>query len=505
MKSHAIRTARVPARLSQRHGVRPALEHWLAEADPSRHGLPARAIVLVRRLQAPWASVTSTEAGTRYGTLAAALSCAARPARGEWHGDTVWFADEAELLVCLARDALAGELLSRWWWKLVLRERVPAAARARWLRAVQVAPRALAAMEVRAARTWLQGWTAPEQLQLVQGLTRLFPVAMEAMPAALAGAASTPAMEVRSVPGEHAASLMDTPAAVPMYEGLCRCLLALARDPSALAEPEQVLSLWRGAPRASAPRASTRRARTPAAPPAARGEARFTDRSTAPPVSEPTAQVVSPAPDAPRLPAPTEVPAAPGAVHAVAASLGDAQPDASAAPTSESPPPSMRLEARAPSLLVTEFGGLLFLLNAALQLGLYGDFTQPRRAATLGCSPWRFLLATGRLFGGRPFAADPLAYWLHERAPQRAAGVRARQPGLWRALRERLAQALDLPDPLDLATAVLRLPARIEDGIERVDLHMDLCVLPLPVRLAGLDRDPGWIPAAGCDFRFQFH
>jgi hypothetical protein len=52
---------------------------------------------------------------------------------------------------------------------------------------------------------------------------------------------------------------------------------------------------------------------------------------------------------------------------------------------------------------------------------------------------------------------------------------------------------------------LLRLPADIEDTGERIDVHMDLAGLPLPVRLAGLDRDPGWIPAAGCDVRFQFH
>ena len=48
-------------------------------------------------------------------------------------------------------------------------------------------------------------------------------------------------------------------------------------------------------------------------------------------------------------------------------------------------------------------------------------------------------------------------------------------------------------------------PADIEDGGERIDVHMDLAALPLPMRLAGLDRDPGWIPAAACDVRFHFH
>ena len=42
-------------------------------------------------------------------------------------------------------------------------------------------------------------------------------------------------------------------------------------------------------------------------------------------------------------------------------------------------------------------------------------------------------------------------------------------------------------------------------GGERVDLRLPLDRLPLAVRLAGLDRDPGWIPAAGADFRFHFH
>jgi hypothetical protein len=28
--------------------------------------------------------------------------------------------------------------------------------------------------------------------------------------------------------------------------------------------------------------------------------------------------------------------------------------------------------------------------------------------------------------------------------------------------------------------------------------------LPLSIRLAGLDRNPGWVPASGCDIRFHF-
>jgi hypothetical protein len=51
---------------------------------------------------------------------------------------------------------------------------------------------------------------------------------------------------------------------------------------------------------------------------------------------------------------------------------------------------------------------------------------------------------------------------------------------------------------------LLRLPARVQAGAERIDVVFALQHLPLAVRLAGLDRDPGWVPAAGRDLRFHF-
>ena len=43
---------------------------------------------------------------------------------------------------------------------------------------------------------------------------------------------------------------------------------------------------------------------------------------------------------------------------------------------------------------------------------------------------------------------------------------------------------------------VERLPAR--------DLTLSLADLPIELRLAGLDRDPGWVPAAGRYIAFHF-
>ena len=51
---------------------------------------------------------------------------------------------------------------------------------------------------------------------------------------------------------------------------------------------------------------------------------------------------------------------------------------------------------------------------------------------------------------------------------------------------------------------LLCLPGRVEWDAERLDVHFSLEQLPVAVRMAGLDRDPGWMPAAGRDLRFYF-
>lgn len=186
----------------------------------------------------------------------------------------------------------------------------------------------------------------------------------------------------------------------------------------------------------------------------------------------------------------------------------------------------------------TSHGGVFFLLNVALAWELYGDFTRPRHAL-LSVSPWQFLHASGFALLGRAFAADPLAGWLRAQAPfsrprpasalggtplsllpgTEASGLRSAN-GLamlaprsarpddelrawWPLLRRRLSLALNLPEREAIATC-LNLSARIERRGDRVDVCFPLHQLPLAIRLAGLDRDPGWVPASGCDIRLHF-
>jgi hypothetical protein len=70
-------------------------------------------------------------------------------------------------------------------------------------------------------------------------------------------------------------------------------------------------------------------------------------------------------------------------------------------------------------------------------------------------------------------------------------------------LRARLALALRVPKPR-VARTLLQLPGRVYVSAARVDVVMPLAQLAIEVRLAGLDRDPGWIPRARHDVRFHF-
>ena len=233
--------------------------------------------------------------------------------------------------------------------------------------------------------------------------------------------------------------------------------------------------------------------------------------------------------------------------------------------------------------LSTSFGGLFYLLNAAIGLGLYGDFTAPDQPG-IALSPWTLLGLAGHAWFGEAFAHDALAPWLaraggahprdarpqawavpdialqawgevrevryratarrlrlrhpagfvlfdvprsnaapaaqaaelcRDRALLARARVRVdgRAPGpsrdRWRdwllpLLRVRLARALGVADDAALLDQVCRAQARVTTRPAWVDVTLSLAALPVAIRLAGLDRDPGWIPAAGRDVRLHF-
>ena len=94
------------------------------------------------------------------------------------------------------------------------------------------------------------------------------------------------------------------------------------------------------------------------------------------------------------------------------------------------------------------------------------------------------------------FARSPYWRWLDP-------GVRRLCRWLLPFLVWRLQQALDR-EAADLGPVLLQLPGRLQAGPTHVDLSVPLDAVRLPVRLAGLDRNPGWVPDLARVVSFHF-
>jgi hypothetical protein len=215
----------------------------------------------------------------------------------------------------------------------------------------------------------------------------------------------------------------------------------------------------------------------------------------------------------------------------------------------------------------TEFGGLFFVVNAFLAMGLYPDFTRPLDPA-LPLPPLALADRLGLHWFGARYRRDALHRWIARRGPQvplprswrvepewltpfstgrarhdrstlwhsagfplanrcasaparrlaRTLGVRlasgapgrsgaraGRDPDWLACLALFLAARFRRAAPDDALTpAAFAIPARTVIDEARLDLHFALAALPIALRLAGLDRDPGWLPSEGRDLRFHF-
>jgi hypothetical protein len=75
---------------------------------------------------------------------------------------------------------------------------------------------------------------------------------------------------------------------------------------------------------------------------------------------------------------------------------------------------------------------------------------------------------------------------------------------LARYIEARLARSLDEPNRDALRELVFRHDARVFVNSDRVTVEFPLSAHPIELRMAGLDRDPGWVPAAGRTITFQY-
>jgi hypothetical protein len=160
--------------------------------------------------------------------------------------------------------------------------------------------------------------------------------------------------------------------------------------------------------------------------------------------------------------------------------------------------------------LVTDHAGVFYLVNVATALGLYADGCAPRRTS-VELPLWDFLALVGERLSGRAIRRDPawqLLAELAQRDPKVEPGsdapfaVRPWLVSVMPRVREHLARTLHRRR--GAGALVCRCGGRVAVTASHVDVHFPLAELPIVIRLAGLDRDPGWIPAAGRFVAFHF-
>ena len=68
----------------------------------------------------------------------------------------------------------------------------------------------------------------------------------------------------------------------------------------------------------------------------------------------------------------------------------------------------------------------------------------------------------------------------------------------------RLALSINEPDRSIVRDLVFRHDAQIYVTAERVTVRFSLATHPIALRMAGLDRNPGWVPSAGRSISFEY-
>lgn len=601
--------------------------HLLSSADLRPADLPPGAILFVRRLRDPLPGALDLRAAQALparaweraarAALVDLLRRAHRPIAGPppATAESVLFADQAELLACLALDWLGGLLPARWWWAQQLRAAGPRqAVLAAWADAPEYLPVALAHLSARgqavAFATMLSESEATSLLDRVvarYGLRHLAPAlaslattAPAPAPAAYgddpAHASTPPARPGRAPAPPWSALLPPRAQALSASQLLLGLGLALVHQPQA-ARGElfaQAVRDWLDgahAPAPHTPRPAAISSPLPAgAPASARPSEAQPDTEAQPGTVEPAAPAHEATWGTPAPPAPSRADATPTQeLHADAPAPPTAPPGAALPPEPGEPAatPAQHVDPLAELEIETGLGGLFYLLNLAIQLGLYGDFTTPEDPG-IDLPVWDFLALLGGSLAGDTWRDDPLwallarlrggdeppgarfappdewrapaawlapfdpapcrwsrdagrlrlwtpaagGFWLAEVRAEAAAEPGALLAGLappgsaytleagavpaprvgplerwvdWLAAyaRARLSLALAV-QPDEVGTLLLAARGRVHVAAARLDVLLHLDELPVAVRIAGLDRDPGWVPAAGRWVAFHF-
>jgi len=659
LQFHQVRLHGAPDGLQARQ----RFEAALADFSPSSLNLPPRALLIVNRI-APVARLRlhRTGGGNGFGqAVQAELENKARTASQPWvnsgvaNVEAVLFTDETELMACLLRDWLQGSLALRWWWPLVLEG---LSAPAWWRRAVLPRGEVLPAVfSLLATQGQAVAWVVRlNESEVSQAITAI--LAAHAMPSPSVWLHSESLLQESpisrsnsaqtSTPGQSQNLHKPSPAKGSVSDsiGLRRQLVTLVPEVQnhALTIPQRrllalALGLQRGSSWTRSPAFVVALQTLEISDPVEDED--FGQNRTALP--NPSIRLQENQPMLTDfLEAGDKDTASSHAgnfkekslpVVRLVEPLNEVQSENISPYTSVPFESSFQIEPPNPPIspkhithysnelvthnlptIETQFGGLFYLLNVALALELYGDFTQPQKLG-IALSSWDFLALIGNAWFGQDFRQDPLwclfaelagrsvketpgcnftapDFWIvpdewlkpwiqagkmsstegevavskslgdarslklyvtpkrlqiwHDAGfilidVPRIAGVKplnqamllsthfeclgkikfirvhrspqpaAKRDSLGRWLRwillylnARLGRALgnDLSNPL--SRFVCCHSAKLYCTATALDIHLALTSLPIEIRIAGLDRNPGWIPAAGRSIAFHF-
>ncbi len=498
------------------------LEGALARLSPAAVGVPPQALLLVRRLapRAPLGTGMRADAfvADLHETLRDRLARARAPGSGSADDDLL-FRDEAELAAAVIASWLDGVPPQACAWRALVTagEPPPAWWRRTILPDARLLPQVIAALaREQRAIAWVAGLDEQEVRQAIRSLAAAHGVA--------------PADRAAPTTSHDQPSSNDSPEARALRASLRALVPEIAE--CALQEPQRALVtlalvLHRRPALVRSEAFPAALALSVVAPVGRPGRART---SLHPPADASIARGPSHRNDVPESAARRSA-IVPGVIGKPADPLKSA---ASLLPAAS---------------VETRFGGLLFLLNALIAMEVYGEFTRPL-AVPNALDPFDLLALLGRRWFGAAFRRDPIVpvlaalagrepnepirftppswhvpdLWLAPWPEQRTGGwhaagfpldLAAADPRLptppqarWIAalalyLQARLARALDIGERAAVGLTCRQL-ASIACVGDRVTATFTLASHPLALRLAGLDRDPGYMPAARRDVRFVF-
>ncbi len=452
------------------------------------------------------------------------VSSAARPAHGYVADsvESVVFYDYAELLACLTADWCSGSAMTRWWWQaLIKRGDLSWLVRKFWRERVEYVPEALEHVVRKGVLVeFVSRLSDVEVREIVQRVIQTFELTRIARIKATDFFSFDLAPEVPHVtqartfvPWKTIVPETDTPVLRPVQQFFVGIVLMIHRAPSRVRTLSfaREVEHWIQERIVEVPRAQTI----------------ITDEIHAPepltPLETQAPIRVNPIPSPPEILQPAHPPK--GSVKSAVkkpeqfkianAIFKYEEPDAvvieqtpvSIIQTETTPPPEPIIipttapESLDPTTIETALGGLFYLINLAIFLEIYSDFTSPVEQFHDDLSIWDFVSVVGKELDQE--TDDPIWELLKKLADREdELTTPTWLTDLLPHIRARLHLALGIDD--DLAEILLHHEARITITPTHFDVFFPLADHPIEIRLSGLDRNPGWVPAAGRFIAFHY-